>query len=289
MNVDESFNLVSYPNPLVHGKIRLPVKIRCKVNKSRVVLSQLLKKNVFLFSDGTIAHSQEEAALYISKMLNACPKQTSRASWSILINIDMEDIWFNLKDLNFGNIFEEEEVGKPSFTQFLYHDATNTINTSEFVFEKPECHALFEARFLPSEMQEDFENEASFHDSNNASSSSEPTSKRKKIEDMKDEEIFENLAPSYDDWDINSSKPEDWSETKLFGLFYNNPSDLPRLTGIKKVYSSEFSNPKFLCVFVHPFTMISIEIWVNATLLSVVPEYTNFMERAMDEFHDFTL
>lgn len=287
MDVDEGFNLVSYSNPLVHGKIRLPVKIRCKVNKKHVVLAQLLKRNVFLFADGTISRSQEEAAVYISKMLNVCPKQTSRASWSILMNIDMEDIWFNLKDLNFGNVFEEEEVGKPSLTQFLYHDATNTINTSEFVFEKPECHALFDARFLPSDIQEDFETKESDSNPIDASSSMEPASKRKKMgEDEDEEDVFEELVPHYDDWDIESSKPEDWCETKLFGLFYNNKDDLPRMTGIKKIYKSEYANPKFLCVFVHPKTMVPVEVWINATLLSVVPDYTNFMERAMEEFEN---
>lgn len=288
MDVDESFNLVSYPNPLVHGKIRLPIKIRCKVNKKYVVLAQLLKRNIFLFADGTIARSNEEAAVYISKVLNVCPKQSSRASWSILINIDMEDIWFNMKDLNFGNVFEEEEVGKPGLTQFLYHDATNTINTSEFVFEKPECHAMFDARFLPSDIREDLEIEESSKNPNDPSSSMEPTSKRKKAGEKEDEEadMFEELLPSYDDWDIESSKAEDWCETKLFGLFYNNKDDLPRMTGIKKVYTSEFANPKFLCVFVHPKTMDPVEIWINATLLSVVPEYTNFMERAMEEFEN---
>lgn len=287
MDVDESFNLVSYPNPLVHGKIRLPVKIRCKVNKKYVVLAQLLKRNVLLFADGTITRSHEEAAVYISKMLNICPKQSSRASWSILMDIDMEDLWFNLKDLNFGNVFEEEEVGKPGLTQFLYHDATNTINTSEFVFEKPECHAMFESRFLPCDIQEDLEME-SHNDPGDGSSFVEPTSKRKKVEEKQNEEedIFEELTPYYEDWDIESSKPEDWSETKLFGLFYNNRDGLPRMTTIKKIYKSEYANPKFLCVFVHPKTMNPIEVWINATLLSVVPEYTNFMEQAMEQFEN---
>lgn len=278
---DETFNLVSYFDPLNHGKIRLPVKVRCKVNKNNVVLAQMLKENTFLFADGTIARSHQDAAMYISKMLNVCPKQSSRASWSILINVDTEDIWFNLKDLNFANVFEDEETGKPGLTQFLYHDATNSINTSEFIFEKPEYHAMFHTRFWPSDIQESLEDEQLSIDVSSSDT------KRRKVEDKAEEvDMFEELIPSYDDWDIYSSKPEDWSETKLFGLYYNKPDDLPRLASINQIHTSEFSNPKFLCVFVHPNTMQSIEVWINATLLSLVADYKNFMERALHELDD---
>ena len=274
-NVD--FHLVAYKNPLVHGAIHFPIKARLRIDKNHVILAQMLDANTFYFSDGTNCTSHDDAAKYAAQLANACPKRTLKACWAILIEIENEDYWINIKDLN-ANVFEKNMHTTPCISHFRYHDSRTSINVNDFINDNPTYFRLFANKYHPDPEE---------HDDGDDKEAEDTPSKRQKLSKYShvyedEDEDEDDCAPEF--WDIFNSKDTDWTQEKIIGLILSQPNDLPRLASVNNIYAQQFGNTKFECIFVHPRTNNPVTVWMNSPLMWNVPSYSSYLQTALIQF-----
>ena len=278
------FHLVPYRNPLKHGPIQMPVKVRLRVRQNCIVLALYMPNNVFFFQDGTTCRSTEDASAYVMRVFKLSGQCIQKANWSILIDVDGEEYWFALKHLH-HSVFQTHNTGRAIMNHFTYHDFRQTSHIPTFLDDYPDHYLLFVDQFHPKEVK---------HHNIAIEESSLQSAKRQKVSIMeKRNDMFaveelrkamsedEDADPEFELWNMFDSKFEEWSELKLTSIYYNKNEDMPRLVRIEKVIQQEFGNPRLKCTFMHPRTGEGITLVMSSFLMSSVPEYKTVVRDAI--------